>query len=174
MIYLGIDPGSRIIGYGLINVSNNKVSSAQYGIIKLNTKNELAQRIEEAYAKIFAVISEAKPDKSAIESIFFGKNIKSAFTLGHVRGAIILAMAQNKLPICEYSPREIKKAVTGNGNATKEQVQYMLTKLLPLRSVNQENNIIPEDASDALGVAFCLYNHDRFNTLSSRIPALKR
>ena len=161
MIYLGIDPGSRECGYGVIQVDNKKIVGVSYDIIKLNPKDELSSRIVVIYSQINQVIKHFKPDKVAVETIFYGKNIRSAFTLGHVRGAIVLAVAQHELKVFEYSPREIKKGVTGNGNASKQQIQFMLPKLLNMKSVS-----IPEDAADALAVAFCLYNHDRLHNLN--------
>jgi crossover junction endodeoxyribonuclease RuvC len=105
------------------------------------------------YSEIDKVIDEYKPDIAAVETIFYGKNIKSAFTLGHARGAILLALAQRKIKIVEYSPREVKKSVVGNGNASKEQVEYMVKKILKI-------DIKPEtqDATDALANALCLFN----------------
>lgn len=92
-----------------------------------------------------------------MESIFFGKNIQSVFTLGHARGVIMLALAQKEIPIIEYSPREIKKAVVGNGNASKQQIRYMVTQLLPLKQQK-----LTSDAADALAIALCHYNRNRF------------
>lgn len=160
MTYLGIDPGSRSCGYGVINVENRRITGVSYDIIKLKGTDDLSSRIVTIYDHIRNVIEHYKPDKVAVETIFYGKNIKSAFTLGHVRGAIVLVVAQNKLKIYEYSPREIKKGVTGNGNASKQQIQFMLPKLLGLKSASLE-----EDAADALAVAFCLYNHDKTGRL---------
>ena len=159
MIYLGIDPGSRNCGYGILQTEKTRIVAVSYDIIKLKSSEQLSVRIEKIYNEIFSVIERIQPNKVAIESIFYGKNIKSAFTLGHVRGAIVLAVAQHKLSVYEFSPREIKKGVTGNGNASKQQLQYMLPKILGLKSAN-----LSEDAADALAVAFCLYNHDRYNT----------
>jgi len=94
---------------------------------------------------------------AAVESIFYGKNIKSAFTLGHARGVILLALAQHNIPIAEYSPKEIKRSVVGNGNASKEQVEYMVKKMLKM-----EDDFISHDASDALAIAICHYNKEKF------------
>ncbi len=158
MIYLGIDPGSICCGYGLIEADKRLIKSISYETIKLKPGDSLAERIVIVHNKIRQVIDEFQPDKVGIESIFYGKNIQSAFTLGHVRGAIVLAAALHKIPITDFSPREIKKGITGNGNASKSQVQYMLPKLLGFKT-----NTIPEDASDALAVAFCLYSHDKYD-----------
>ncbi len=157
MIFLGIDPGSRICGYGLLETEKRKIVAVGYDIIKLNPASALAERIEKIYEVISTVIQENNPDIVGIETIFYGKNIQSAFTLGHVRGAILLAIAQKKIAMMEFSPREVKKAVTGNGNADKQQVQYMLPKLLGVKMDN-----IPDDAADALAVAYALYNNEKF------------
>lgn len=157
MIFLGIDPGSRICGYGILETDKRRIVAVGYDIIKLDPKAALADRIVIIYDKILSVLNEQKPDKVGLETIFYGKNIQSAFTLGHVRGTILLAVAQKKIPLMEFSPREVKKAVTGNGNASKQQVQYMLPKLLNIKLDN-----LPEDAADALAVAYSLFNNEKF------------
>lgn len=153
MIILGIDPGSHVCGYGILQLENNRIVAAGCDVIKINSTLELAERLAVIYSEIDQVIDEYKPDIAAVETIFYGKNIKSAFTLGHARGAILLALAQRKIKIVEYSPREVKKSVVGNGNASKEQVEYMVKKILKI-------NIKPEtqDATDALANALCLFN----------------
>ncbi len=162
MIYLGIDPGSRNCGYGIIKVEEKRIVGVNYDIIKLTSKQELSERLVIIYDTIVEVINSFQPNQVAVETIFYGKSIRSAFTLGHVRGAIILAIAKYGLNVNEYSPREVKKGVTGNGNASKQQVQFMLPKLLGIGS-----KFISEDAADALALAFCLYNHDK---LSGKLP----
>jgi len=157
LILLGIDPGSRVCGYGAIETERQRIISIGYDTIKLKPTAPLSDRIEIIYNKLNQVIKEIKPDVIGVETIFYGKNIQSAFTLGHIRGAILLLVAQNKLPLVEISPREVKKAVTGNGNASKQQVQFMLPKLLGVKL-----DKLPEDAADALAVAYSLYNKERF------------
>jgi crossover junction endodeoxyribonuclease RuvC len=157
LILLGIDPGSRICGYGVIETEKQKIRSICFDVIKLSSETPLSERIKIIYEKISQVIQEIKPDKVGIETIFYGKNIQSAFTLGHIRGAILLSAAQNKIELIEISPREVKKAVTGNGNASKQQVQFMLPKLLGVKIEK-----LPEDAADALAVAYSIYNKERF------------
>ena len=103
------------------------------------------------------IIAEYKPDIAVVETIFYGKNIKSAFTLGHARGVIMLALAQHDIKIEEYSPREVKKSVVGNGNASKEQVAYMVQKILNLSTKPKT-----EDAADALAIALCQFNKNKF------------
>ena len=157
MIILGIDPGSRYCGYGLIEVQNNRIQAAGCDVIKIKENLSLPQKLTVIYKGISDVIREYRPDMAAVETIFYGKNIKSAFTLGHARGVILLALANSEITINEYSPREVKKSVVGNGNASKEQVQYMIGKIL-----NLENKNISQDAADALAVALCLFNKLKF------------
>lgn len=153
MIIIGIDPGSHVCGYGILQLENNRIVAAGCDVIKIDSTLDLAERLAVIYAEIDQIIDEYKPDIAAVETIFYGKNIKSAFTLGHARGAILLALAQRKIKIVEYSPREVKKSVVGNGNASKEQVEYMVKKILKI-------DIKPEtqDATDALANALCLFN----------------
>ena len=153
MIIIGIDPGSHVCGYGILQLENNRIVAAGCDVIKVNPNLDLAERLAVIYSEIDQIIDEYKPDIAAVETIFYGKNIKSAFTLGHARGAILLALAQRKIKIVEYSPREVKKSVVGNGNASKEQVEYMVKKILKI-------DIKPEtqDATDALANALCLFN----------------
>lgn len=153
MIIIGIDPGSHVCGYGILQLENNRIVAAGCDVIKIDPTLDLAERLAVIYSEIDQVIDEYKPDIAAVETIFYGKNIKSAFTLGHARGAILLALAQRKIKIVEYSPREVKKSVVGNGNASKEQVEYMVKKILKI-------DIKPEtqDATDALANALCLFN----------------
>ncbi len=157
MIILGIDPGSQICGYGILQVENRKIVAAGCDIIRTDPSAELEKRLTVIYEKIKNVLDEYKPDIAAVETIFYGKNIKSAFTLGHARGVVLLALAQSKIEIFEYSPREVKRSVVGNGNASKEQVEFMVQKILNLNIEKQT-----QDATDALAIALCQFNKDRF------------
>ena len=157
MIILGIDPGSYNVGYGILQVEKRKIIAAGCGTIKINSKIQLAKRLVEIHSGIDKIIAEYKPDIAVIETIFYGKNIKSAFTLGHARGVIMLALAQYNIEIAEYSPREVKKSVVGNGNASKEQVEYMVQKILNLNSKPKT-----QDAADALAIALCQFNKNKF------------
>lgn len=109
------------------------------------------------YEEISRVINEFNPDVAAVESMFFQKHIRSIFTLGHARGVILLAIAQKGIPMIEYSPREVKKAVVGNGNASKQQVRFMIDKMLKLKA-----KPATDDAYDALGIAFCHHHRLRY------------
>jgi crossover junction endodeoxyribonuclease RuvC len=158
LIILGIDPGSYNVGYGILQVEKRKIVAAGCDTIVIKSKIQLAQRLTQIHSEIDKVISEYKPDMAVIETIFYGKNIKSAFTLGHARGVIMLALAQHNIEIAEYSPREVKKSVVGNGNASKEQVLYMVQKILNLSAKPKT-----EDAADALAIALCHFNKNKFN-----------
>ena len=157
MIILGIDPGSLNVGYGILQVEKRKIVAAGCDTIKINPKLQLSKRLVQIHFGLDKVIAEYKPDIAVVETIFYGKNIKSAFTLGHARGVIILALAQHNITIEEYSPREVKKSVVGNGNASKEQVEYMVQKILNLSTKPKT-----EDAADALAIALCQFNKNKF------------
>lgn len=163
MIILGIDPGSQNVGYGILQLENKIIVAAGCDVIKVNPGWSLEKRLQKIYNKISIVINEYNPDIAAVETIFYGKNIRSAFTLGHARGVILLALAQGNLEINEYSPREIKRSVVGNGNASKEQVEYMVQKILNLKIKPKT-----QDATDALAIALCQFNKERFRVKKSK------
>ncbi len=127
-------------------------------MIDINDKRPMPERLANLYGKLCAVLDEFNPDFAAVESMFFSKHIRSIFTLGHARGVILLSLAQRNIPLVEYSPREIKKAVVGNGNATKQQVRFMIDRMYKLQSAE-----LRDDAADALAVAVCHYHKLRFN-----------
>ncbi len=147
-IFLGIDPGSRKTGYGLIKISQQKLMFIDCGVIALGG-GALAIRLEKIFEEIKRIAALYKPDEAAIEQVFMHKNAQSALTLGHARGAAMVALTSQGLDVYEYSAREVKQAVVGFGGASKEQVQLMIRHLLLLSS-------IPEtDAADALAIAIC-------------------
>lgn len=151
MRVLGIDPGSVICGYGVVDFDNNKLTLVEYGIIKASKKGEtFPLRLKAIFERLTQVIERSLPDESAFESIFFGKNVQSMMKLSHARAAAMLAATMKEVPIREYAPREVKKSVTGLGNASKEQVQYMVKKLLNITETHEFF-----DATDALAVAIC-------------------
>lgn len=156
MIILGIDPGSYSCGIGVLEVHGRHITAAGFETIKVKRELKLAERIGSVYQGVKKYIIEYQPDVAAVEDIFYGKSIKSAFTLGHVRGAIPLALHQAKVNICEYSPRSVKSSVVGNGNAHKKQVRYMIEKSLGL-----DLSKASEDAADGLALAICHYNKIR-------------
>jgi len=155
MIVLGIDPGSNITGYGVVMVQSGeeKLIPVDYGIIKVDEKESFYIRLKKIYDRVSEIINLHHPTELAIETAFYGKNFQSAFKIGHVRGVVILSAVNSGISVFEYTPREVKRAVVGRGNATKEQVQFMVRAILGLRST-------PEfyDVSDALAIAICHIN----------------
>ena len=147
---LGVDPGSRLCGYGVIDASGTYVAS---GTIKMTLTRPLHYRLRELYDGLVAVIDKFQPSESAVEKIFFAKSVKAALSLGHARGVVLMALEQKGVMISEYSPLEIKKAVTGYGKAGKEQVQAMVKQVL-----NLDFQPSP-DGADALAMAVC--HHSR-------------
>ena len=150
MIILGVDPGTICTGYGIVEYNRNEFTHLNSGIINLSSKLSVARRLDEIYGKLNNLIKVYKPSELSIETAFYGKNVQSAMKIGYARGVSLLAAIHNNINIGEYSPREIKKAVVGNGNASKEQVQYMVFKILALR---KRRMVL--DESDALAVSIC-------------------
>ena len=150
MRILGVDPGTIFTGYGIIDFKNNELRYVSAGVIKIPVTKEMPPRLETIYNELDKLIKQFKPDEFAIETAFFGKNVQSALKIGYARGVSMLVAIHHDLAIKEYSPREIKKSVVGNGAASKDQVQYMIKKLLAIRKTK-----IKYDESDALAVAIC-------------------
>ena len=150
MIILGIDPGTRITGYGIISIKNNSFIKIACGSILLKAENSIPQRLEVIYREINKLVKKYKPDEFAIETAFYGKNVQSAMKIGYARGVAILCAVHNNIPAGEYSPREVKKSVVGRGAASKEQVSFMVKTLL-----NVKHEKIKTDESDALAIALC-------------------
>lgn len=151
---IGIDPGSRITGYGLIETDRDRSVYVASGCIRIKSK-AFPERLKEIFQGIQLVVKEYEPDEFAIEQVFMNKNADSALKLGHARGAAICAVVVNNMPVFEYSARQVKQAVVGKGAADKNQVQHMVKILLNLHGQLQE------DASDALGVALCHAHHQQ-------------
>ena len=150
MKIIGIDPGLVQTGFGIINVSNNQTTLIDYGIIKPKVKDSLAKRLLAIFNDVCEIISNYNPQIFAIEEVFYGKNVKSAMRLGQARGASMVAAASKNIPIYEYSARKVKQSITGNGNAHKAQVQFMVKTKLQM-----DHNPEPIDAADALAIALC-------------------
>ena len=153
---LGIDPGSRITGVGVIVAQGSDLTHVFSESVQL-PKGDLAVRLKQIYIALKSIIAQTKPDVVAIEKVFLAKNPQSALVLGHARGAAMLAAVNNELPVIEYSATEIKKTVVGRGRADKAQVQHMMRVLLNLRQAPKE------DASDALAAAVCHAHHLQIN-----------
>ena len=149
MKILGIDPGTAIIGYGVIN-SGRKLELVTYGCIKTTADLSTAERLDKLHNELKLIIKTYKPDMVAVEDIFFFKNLKTAIKVSQARGVILLTIAQNKIPVAEYTPLQIKQAVACYGRAEKAQVQKMVQVLLNLKEIPK-----PDDAADALAVAIC-------------------
>jgi crossover junction endodeoxyribonuclease RuvC len=158
-IILGIDPGSRFTGYGIISVDGNIISHLDHGTIKTSNK-DFSARLFHIYNELNHIITKHQPNQAAIETVFFAKNAQSALKLGQARGAAITAIASKALPLHEYSPKQIKQSITGTGAADKQQVQQMVKMLLKL------NDIPQSDAADALACAVCHCHH---HTVLARI-----
>lgn len=149
-IILGIDPGTVIMGYGIIAIDGSKIRMLDMDVIKLNGKKDMFERLGIINDVIQDLIKRYKPHEVAIEAPFFGKNVQSMLKLGRAQGVAIAVAISNKLPVAEYSPKKVKQSITGNGNATKEQIWKMLNSIMTLKQT-----ITYFDASDALAVAVC-------------------
>ncbi|MDD4847785.1 MAG: crossover junction endodeoxyribonuclease RuvC [Bacteroidales bacterium] len=151
-IILGIDPGTNIMGYGLILQQNKSISLITMGVLKLSKYENQAIKLKKIFERTTSLIEEFHPDEMAIEAPFFGKNVQSMLKLGRAQGVGIAAALSREVPIQEYAPRKIKQSITGNGAASKEQVFAMLQTILKIKET-------PEylDASDAVAVALCHY-----------------
>lgn len=163
MRILGIDPGSRITGYGLIEKQGNRLVHIDNGAVFTHSDDELSSRLGCIYKGLSEVIERYRPEALAVEQIFVSKNVLSALKLGHARGAAILAGVNAELPVYEYTAAQVKSAVVGYGKAAKNQVQHMVRVLMNLPEIAQE------DASDALAVAIC---HAHCADLANRLKAI--
>ena len=152
MRVLGIDPGSRITGYGIIQKQGNRLLHIDNGAIFTDAAGEFPLRLHRIYEALSEIIDRYRPDAMAVEQVFFSNNVQSALKLGQARGAAIVAGVSAGLPVSEYSALQVKQAVVGHGKAAKEQVQQMVKVLLNLPEIAQA------DASDALAVAICHAN----------------
>lgn len=167
MIVLGVDPGVAATGYGVVSrAGDGAVSLLECGVVRTSASTPLAQRLHEIYDGLGEVLVRHEVDAVAVEGVFFAKNARTTVILGHARGAVLLAASLRGLPVFEYSPAEIKNAVAGNGRATKEQVQFMVQRLLRLRTPPS-----PSDAADGAAVAIC---HCTVGYTAARIGAVQR
>jgi len=157
MLVLGVDPGSRVTGYGLVEKKNNQISCVNAGTISSSGKIPLYQRIHKIYQSMVEIMTQYQPSEMAIEDVFFAKNVKSALAIGHARGAAMIAAVQCGIKIFEYTPLEIKKSVVGYGRATKNQVNIMVKMMLNLKTE------LTLDTTDALATAICHVNWIRFD-----------
>lgn len=161
MIILGIDPGSRRTGFGLIEVLENKMHYISSGTIHIDSKLELPGRLKVIFDSLNQVVEQYQPDEAAIEKVFLAKNADSALKLGQARGAAIVAAVTHDLPVAEYEARKVKQSVVGTGAADKTQVAHMVKALLNLAGLPKE------DAADALAVAIChCHSHSQQSMIS--------
>lgn len=151
-IILGIDPGTQVMGYGLIRAAGNQADMIAMGVIDMRKMRDPYLRLGRIFERVTGVIDEFHPDEMAIEAPFFGKNVQSMLKLGRAQGVAIAAAIERDIPIHEYEPRKIKVAITGNGAAAKEQVAAMLQRML---HISEDDMHVQMDATDALGAAYC-------------------
>jgi crossover junction endodeoxyribonuclease RuvC len=150
MLALGIDPGTAICGYGFVEQVGSRLVPRAYGAITTSPKMPMEERLMKLYDELNALIKENRPDVMGVEQLFFNRNITTAIPVGQARGIVLLAAAKNGLQLVERTPLQVKQSVTGYGKATKEQVIYMVTKILNLREPPH-----PDDTADALAIAIC-------------------
>ena len=162
MRVLGVDPGSRITGYGLLEEQNREISFIEAGLIRPPGKMPFSQKIHKIFQGLVEILDRCAPDAVAVEDLFYAKNARSSLKLGHARGAALIAAGQHNIPVFEYTPLEIKKSVVGYGRADKEQVRSMVSIMLQLKKQ------VPLDASDALAAAICHINSSRLITLTQK------
>jgi crossover junction endodeoxyribonuclease RuvC len=149
-IILGLDPGTNIMGYGIISITGNRIGLLQFGVIHLGKYGDHALKLKKIFDRVVTLLEEFHPDEVALEAPFFGKNVQSMLKLGRAQGVAMSAALSREIPIVEYAPKKVKQSVTGNGNASKEQVARMLMQVLQIKE-------LPKllDATDALAVAVC-------------------
>lgn len=149
-IILGLDPGTNVMGYGIISVKNTAVELLQFGVIHLSKYEGHELKLKKIFERVTHIIDEYHPDEVALEAPFFGKNVQSMLKLGRAQGVAMSAALARDIPITEYAPKKVKQAVTGNGNASKEQVAAMLMTIFKFKELPKLM-----DATDALAVALC-------------------
>jgi crossover junction endodeoxyribonuclease RuvC len=167
VLALGVDPGTAATGYGVVRLADrNAMHLVECGVIRTRPRDPLAARLNEIFDGITEVITRLRPDAVAIEDVFYSRNVRTTVALGHARGVILLAGQRAGLPVHEFPPAEVKKAVVGAGAATKEQVQYMVARLLRLREAPS-----PADAADGVAAALTLLMSVHLGALRARAAA---
>jgi len=162
MRVLGIDPGTATTGYAVVEETVGDLHMITLGVITTPAKTPLPTRLQTIHNEIREIVTEYEPEAAAVEELFFSRNARTAMSVGHARGVILLALADSNLPIAEYTPMQIKQAVTGYGNANKHQVQEMVRMLLALPETPK-----PDDAADAAAVAICYLHRVKLDSLFS-------
>lgn len=164
MVVLGVDPGTAVTGYGVVRPGERGVNTlVECGVIRTRAKDPLPSRLSEIFDGISEIIARHHPQAMAVESVFYARNVRTTVTLGHARGVILLAGQRAGLAIHEYPPSEIKKAIAGTGAATKEQVQFMVARLLRLKAPPA-----PADAADGVAAALTCLMTARIDALAGR------
>ena len=161
MAVIGLDPGSAITGFGIIEEhADHSLEVIDYGVLRTGPELTVAERLQLLYEQLNALLVLHRPESGAVENLFFQRNVSTAITVGQARGVLLLALSQAGIPVAEYNPMEIKQAVAGYGRADKKQVQQMVKMLLGLEKIPR-----PDDAADALAVAICHIHSRKFNQL---------
>ena len=158
---LGIDPGTAIMGYGVVEETGGNLQAIDFGVLLTTKAETLPQRLLRLHRGLQELLLRHRPTAVAVETLFFNRNVRTALAVGQARGVALLAAAQAGLPVFEYSPQQVKDAVVGYGGASKDQVQRMVSTLLGLQEVPR-----PDDAADALAIAVCHVHSARFGMLS--------
>jgi len=160
-VVIGVDPGTASTGYGVVGqTTEREFELLACGVIRTQPKQLMHLRLLELYQDFCKIIGEFNPDEIAVEKLFFGRNVTTAITVGQARGTVLLAAAQSGLPLAEYTPAEVKQAITGYGNADKRQIQEMVQRLLNLTQLPR-----PDDAADGVAIALCHLQNTRFSIL---------
>lgn len=157
MRVIGFDPGINVTGFGILDYTKRNAKAHGYGVIRPPRNKPLQKRLKYLHDETIKLLNEFQPNVVAVEDTFYHKNFKSALMLGQARGMVILAAAQQDISCTEFAPKKVKQSVVGNGNATKEQVQYMVQNILKLKDIPT-----PFDSSDALAVGLCYINQQQF------------
>lgn len=152
MIVIGIDPGLATVGFGVLR-KEEKITPLSYGCIRTSPEKQTPERLSEIYEEINALFEKYAPSAVAVERLFFNKNVTNAMSVSEARGVIFLAAQQRRIPVYEYTPLQVKQAITGSGRADKKQVQEMIKRLLNLKEIPK-----PDDAADGLSIALCHIN----------------
>lgn len=160
MRILGIDPGIAIVGFGVVDKSGNRYSTVEYGAITTPAHTPLENRLKTIYDEMTLLFANFHPDAMSVEELFFNNNAKTAIAVGQARGVIILSAVESGVPIYEYTPLQVKQALTGYGRASKMQIQQMMKSMLGLSGIPK-----PDDVADALAIAVCHGNSVRYNDI---------
>lgn len=161
MIVIGIDPGTALTGFGIVEeTANGQLASIHYGAIETSANQPLEKRLQKIYQDLSQILNLHRPQTGAVEKLFFQRNVRTAMSVGQARGVTMLALAEAGVKVAEYTPMEVKQAVTGYGGADKNQVQQMVRTILSLNETPQ-----PDDVADALAVAICHINSHRWENI---------